>query len=1180
MHLFRFQHIVPGSPEVPPSTHHHKRFSITLLVFLLHLTLSVSGNAQKYLGSIAGEVTDQAGAKVARAKVVAKDVSNNFVSETTTTQAGIYSFGSVNPGSYRITISASGFSDTESTVLVTAGQDVIKDFHLGVAGASQTVNVNSQRGNPLLDPTSAELGDTLDAQEVSDIPNIGRNPYDLSLLSAGVRTNEYTTAKASVYVNQFNTPSGTFNGVNAPGASLGARQTLNGLPNDPTERTLGVSDNTGFSPTPESVEEVKTQTSIFDAEYGHGPGSVVNTVVKGGSDNLHGALYYIFQNTYLNANTYERVPNQNSPNPNVATPRGNDQLSQPGFVLTGPAIVPHFYNGHDKTYFMVAYERYMQHNPQPYTARVPTAAERTGDFSDLCSVFNAAGVCISGVQIYDPLTKDASNNRTPFAYNKIPASKINAAGAAIMSYFPLPNASQTATVNFAAQNTQYHQTGPAFVMRIDHNVSPKNKLNGIYFWSVLTQQRPTDSFPKDVSNLGSRVVRKSVGGVIDDTHIFSSTMILDNRFGVINHPFSQIYPHASDFDLSQVGMNGANLPYRSFPGIGMTDNYAELATGSASQQSNTTVGDLAATLTKVVGTHSLRIGFEGNVLRFNAQIPFSGVGPFSFDRRFTQKNSVNTTVGADVNSGNPMASLLLGYPSSGSYSVNIAWALQQLYIAPYLQDDWRVTPRLTINAGLRWDYESPVTERHNRMNSFFCLSCTNPLQSSVQGLSLKGGLNFVSASDRFPYPRDLNNIQPRLGIAYQLYPNVVFRAGFGTIYFNTFEAPLGQGYSATTAYTATIDGSVPVNSLSNPFPTINMPVGNSQGLATFLGQSVTFSDPDRVQPKSNQYAVSIQTQLPGNSVLQIAYVGNRTSKLEVSHNINVLPARYYDQGAAGNTYLTSTVPNPMAGQIANSSLNSPTIQRSQLLLQYPEFGSVTDQDASIGSSNYNGLQVTATKPMSHGLSLHGNFTWSKGMTRTAFLNAYNTTHLDHEPDPYAAVVGNIVGTYELPALASQQRYARAAFGGWKLNVIYRQQNGQQIGYPSSVTVLRNPAVVAHRTYQHYFNTCYLDTAGVQHNCSNDSAPAFQQRLPYTTQVNSLYMPMRTLVHSRWDVSTFKAFSITEKINFEVRGEFFNVMNTANFGTPNVTIGNAAFGQVTLTQVNDPRLGQLTARINW
>jgi Carboxypeptidase regulatory-like domain/TonB dependent receptor len=1157
-----------------------KRARALVFVFLFHLLLSVPGHAQKYLGSISGEVTDPSGAKVPGAKVTATDLSNSFVSETTTTSAGVYSFGSVNPGSYAVSVSRAGFSVSESKVLVTAGQEVHSDFHLSVAGTSQSVQINTQGINPLWDTGSANLGDTLNAQEVSDTPNFGRNPYELALLSAGASSTTFTTTKVSVYVNQSGAPSASFNGVTGPGASFGARMTLNGLPDDPTERTLGASDYTGFAPTPESVEEVKTQTSIFDAEYGHGPGSVVNTVVKGGSNKPHGALYYVFQNTYLNANTYERVPNQYNTNPSVATPRANDQLSQSGFVFDGPVVIPHLYDGHDKTYFMVAYEWFLTHNPQPYSAVVPTAAERTGDFSDLCAAFNAAGVCTSGVQIYDPLTKDTQNNRTPFAYNKIPSGRINGAGAAIMSYFPLPNASQGAAVNFIAGDTSYRQHTPDLVIRIDHNLTPKDKINGVYFWTVLTQQRPQDSFPKEVSNLGSKVLRKSVGGVVDETHIFSNSTILDTRFGIINHPFSQIYPLASNFDLSQISMNGANLPYQSFPGIGMTDSYAELATGAASQLSNTTVGDLSGTLTKIIRTHSLRVGFEGNVMRFNAEIPFSGVGPFSFNREFTQKNSINVAVGSDANSGNPMASLLLGYPSSGSYAINIAWALQQLYMAPFVQDDWRITPKLTANLGLRWDYEAPSTERYNRLNTDFCATCVNPLQSSVSGLTLKGGLNFASASNRYPYPRDLKTVEPRLGVAYLIHPNVVFRGGFGTIYNNTFEAPLGQGFSATTSYIATIDGSVPVTSLSNPFPSINMPSGSSLGLSTQLGQNVSFNDPNRSQPRSMQYSTSVQIQIPGNAVLQVAYVGTRNTSQPVSHNINAVPAQYYDQGAAGNTFLTTTVANPMAGQIPNSSLNSAKIAQSLLLLPYPEFGTITDQNASIGHSNYNGLQITASKPLSHGLSLHGNFTWAKTMLHTSFRNPYEMTHLASDQDPYATLVGNIVGTYQLPLLASQHRAERLVLGGWKMNVVYRQQNGNLIGFPSGVTVLSDPTKIKNRSYEHSFNTCYLDTAGAEHDCSNDTAPAFQLRLPYTSQVNSLYMHLRTIVHPRWDFSMFKTFEIREKINFEIRGEFFNIMNSANFGAPNVTPSSAAFGQVTLTQANDPRLGQLTARINF
>ena len=1146
------------------------------------LSLPAHSEAQRYLGSISGELSDPSGAKIAGAQVSATEASTRFVTKTVSEANGSYSLPSLQPGTYLVTVTALGFrAETRTDIVMTAGQAVAIDFDMVVGGAEQSVLVSADTA--LLDTTSANLSTTLSTKEVTDLPNIGRNPFVLATLAAGVETTAYTESKASNFTNPF---SGTAVQIVADGNSGHNRLTLDGIPDDPAERFSGAS-YTGFVPSPEAVQEVKVQTAIFDAQYGHGNGTITNTVVRTGTNRLHGAAYYVFQNTYLNANDYERVPNQDLTN-SLATPRGNDQLSQTGFVVDGPVLLPKLYDGRDKTFFMVAFERYHSHASLPYSTHVPTAAERTGDFSDLCSDF-IDGVCASGAgeQLYDPLTADANGNRTPFLNNNI-ASRINTAGADLINYFPMPNTSQGNT-NYVSGQTSYPSSYPSFIVRIDQAIRQSDKLNGIYFKSGLTQTYPLQGFPKAIgpSGYGYSVYRRNQGGSLDDVHVFSSTLVLDARIGLLYHPFGLVYPGNADFDLNSIGISPAGLSYESFPGVIDTDtstttadaDYSSLAAGAGGQVSENTTGSAAATLTKTLGRHSFRFGFDGNLIRYNVQNPQSGFGVFDFSRQFTQQNSLTTNVGSDANSGNPYAALLLGYPTLGTYSNQIAFALQQVYIAPYAQDDWRFSDKLTLNLGVRWDYESPFTERYNRMNSSFCLTCMNPLQASVSGLPLNGGLEFVSSSDRFEYSRDLNNFQPRLGAAYQLSSRAVLRAGFGIIYLNTLETPLAQGFSASTSYVATVDGTHPANAISNPFPTgITAPSGSSLGLSTELGQNVSFVDPNHVQPKSTQYSLSSQTQLPGNIVLQIAYLGSRPTRLEVNHNINVLPAQYYNLGAAEVSYLNASVANPLAGTLPNSSLNAATIQRQYLLLPYPEFGSVTEEYSSIGSAPYNSLQVTVSKPIAHGLSLQGNFTWSKTMDHLAYLNAFDT-RLESYQDPAPTLVGNIFAVYQFTKLADKPSYLRLALGGWEANAVVRAENGSLISAPANVTILRDPRL-NDPTYGRYFNNCYLDITGAEHDCTSGSTPAFQQRLAYTTQYNSNYLDVREQVKPLVDFSVFKQFAIHEGSSFEIRGEFFNVLNTPIFGAPGTTIGASTFGAVTQTQVNDPRIGQLTARINF
>lgn len=1098
-----------------------------------------------------------------------------------------------------MTVTAASFkTENRQDVVLTAGQVQVIDFALTSGAVNETVDVTAT--NTLLDAGSANIATTLSAKEVTDLPNVGRNPFVLATLAAGVTTGAYMQSKSSQFTQPF---SGVSVQITSDGNGGHNRLTLDGIPDDPAERFSGAS-YTGFVPSPEAVQEVKVQTSIFDAQIGHGNGTVTNTVIRTGNNKIHGAAYYAFQNTYLNANTYEKVPNQNGAlNPASPTHRNNDQLSQTGLVIDGPVRIPFLYDGRDKTFFMFAFERFASHTAVNYSTRTPSAAERAGDFSALCTGgFNGAGQCLAGVQLYDPLSPvDASGNRTVFFANNNIASRINAAGAALLSYTPLPNvtgAAITSSANYISTQTSYPSTYPSFIGRIDHAFGSKNKLNAIMFRSGLTQKYPLQGFPKGIgpTGYGYSVYRNNRGGSLDDVHQFSSSMVLDSRFGLIFHPFGLTYPGNSGFDLGSVNITNNALPYSTFPGFTTSDSYVGLAPGAAGQISEDTTGSLEEILTKTFGTHTIRFGFEGNLIRYNVQNPQSGFGAFAFDRRFTQKNSVSTSVGADANSGDPIASLLLGDFSSATYNNSAAYALQQIYAAPFIQDDWRVNSKLTLNLGVRWDYESPFTERYNKQVSNFCTTCASPLQASVVGLTLNGGLQYTSSANRFPYPRDLNNWQPRLGAAYQATPTTVARAGFGIIYFNTLETPLGTGFSQTTSYN-NYTTSAPTNTLSSPFPSgVSAPSGSSLGLSTALGQSISFVDPNHVQPKSAQYSLSVQQQFPGSLALQVAYVGSRPTHLEVNHNINVLPQSVYNQGSAEVTFLNAAVANPMAGKFTGTTtLNNSTIARNLLLLPYPEFGSVTEQYSSIGSAPYNSLQVQVTRPMRRHFSLQGNFTWSKTMLRNGFYGSttssdnysYASGKLYSVQDPNPTLVGNIFGTLQLPKFAARPYAERLFLGGWQLNSVVRAQNGNLISAPSSVDVIGDPRQ-ANPTYGRYMNTCYQNAGGANVPSTSSGPacdslspiPAYRQRLSYTAQNNSNNLNIRQRIHPLMDASLFKVFALHEGVSFELRGEFFNVLNTPNFSGPNTSIGNSAFGTVTLTQANDARIGQLTGRINF
>jgi hypothetical protein len=416
------------------------------------------------------------------------------------------------------------------------------------------------------------------------------------------------------------------------------------------------------------------------------------------------------------------------------------------------------------------------------------------------------------------------------------------------------------------------------------------------------------------------------------------------------------------------------------------------------------------------------------------------------------------------------------------------------------------------------------------------------------------------------------------------------RAGFGIMFFNTLETPYSSGFSQSTSYTYAANAAVngaSINTMTNPFPTgITEPTGNTLGLKTSLGQNVNFNDPRHVQPRTADYTLNLQQQFPGNVALQVSYVGARPTRLDVSHNINFLPARYYNKGSAEVAYLNAKVANPMAGLIPNNTtLNSATIQQYLLLLPYPEFGSVTENYSSIGTSPYNALQVQVAKPMGHHFNLQGNFTWDKVMVHTAYLNAFDTK-LESVQDGNSTLLANIFGSLQLPKFAAKT-WMRESIGGWQFNAVFRAVNGGLISAPSNVNII-GPVQQANPTYARYFNTCYENASGTLVKSTTSApacdslspVPAYQQRLSYTSQNNSNVIGVRTRVHPLADASLFKRFNFGEGRSFEIRGEFFNVLNTPNFGGPGTSVGSSTFGVVTLTQANDPRFGQLTGRLNF
>jgi hypothetical protein len=1145
-----------------------------LLAVAASLLLLPFAFGQEYRGTITGSVTDPSGAAVPKAEVETRNVDTSAIAKASTNDAGVYSIPFLLPGTYTVTATVSGFKKAvHQDVEVHAGDKIQMDLKLEVGNVSDSVTITAEA--ELLRTATASMGQTINTSETRDLPVMGRNTYMLADLATGMYTALSTTSQASGFGRPYDGASAQ---MSSEGIGSQYQIMLNGIPNAPEERASAAI-YVGFVPSPDAVEEVTVQTHTYDAQYGHSSGTVVNAVMKGGTNGLHGSLYEFFRNDKLNANSFAGNAARN--------PRGVMRWNQPGFVVDGPVRIPKIYNGTDKTFFMLNMEWIRNASPLPYTASYPTQAERTGDFS---SLVNASG---QPVLIYDPFTTTLVNGqylRQPFENNIIPTNRINKIGQALINEYPLPNLPGTPggfsnyVVSPNSQQDKYHSVSS----RVDHQINEKNRLTMMGFSNVRHQLFPTYGWANPAASPGYLHFRNNHGGSVDWTNTISPHTVVDVKYGFIFHPF-QVGLYGDNYDITKLGFSQSFIsqaPHVNYPGLNISGGYsgtignAGTGTPTTSQYTTTLDHSLSGTVNKTFGKHSLKFGGEMYVMKANNNTPVSSINPFSFSAGFTQQNAQTGSATA----GNPFASLLLGWPSGGGVSATIASAFQQIYEGVFIQDDWRITSRLTLNLGLRWEYESPMSERYNRQNAGFDFNATNPLQSQVTGLTLKGGLLFTDNNHRLPFVRDLNNWGPRFGASYRLGNNTVLRGGFGTNYSVTFQTGGNTGFSANTGYVGSNDaGITPANGLSNPFPGgILSPTGSSLGLGTQLGQGFTFADPSRTIPKVYNYSFAIQHQFPGQTLVEVAFAGNYATQLPVTKAINFLPRSFYALPGQAipvpSATLVGQVPNPLAGKLPGSSLNNPTIAYQSLQVPYPEFTGISESTHPIGKSLYNSMQVSVEKRMHAGLQGRVSFTWNKIMQETNYLNDQDEwSQLARVQAGEPSKVLTISMTYNVPLFANRKGFLHNVLGGWETSGILRYINGSLVGAPGSVFSTGVNPKVDDPTYQHWFNTCTLNTVGVRQNCVDANQPvAFMQTPLYTLRTLSGVLPgIRTEVPTTMDLSLFKTFQIHERAKMQFRANAYNLANTPIFGGPNTTSGVIGIGQV-----NDPRIVELALKLNF
>jgi hypothetical protein len=1105
-------------------------------------------------GSITGNLTDAQGGALPGVTVSAVNLGTNVTTTGVTNASGVYLLTPVTTGRYRISFTLSGFNTSTREIEARAGDRLRLDVSLNVGGVAEQVSVVAE--TPLLETTTATRSQVIDQTLVENLPSSGRNPFTLSHTVPGVVGESGN--RQSIQLRPFD--NGGMDAISINGGVVRSNAfTLDGAPN--TSREGGTSGSLAFVPSPDAVQEVRVATSTYDAQFGRTGGGTIAVTIRSGTNDYHGTAYYIHRGSNLNSNLYENIQR--------GIPKAEIFHYNPGGTFGGPIK-------RDKTFFFYSFEGLKSGLPAGGAQRTPTELERRGDFSQ------------SGAIVYDVMNR-VNGVPQPFPGNIIPQDRLDPVAMNLLQYMPMPNSDPDAAGNnffFPAGNSRF-DTYTSGILRVDHNFNTNHRVFARYAHNGRRETRAYNG-REPVARTGGYHHRWNNVLSVDLTSTLTPTTVSTFRTGWTRHRRldNSTAEDIGGFDSSTLGYPSsflAGLPDRFVP-VSVTD-YGGAQLGQGGGQDG--VADdfyIQQTFTQIRGRHQLKAGVEYRTAYSLVENPYQGAtyGTFNHTRQFTslRSNVANLTV---ADGGNAFASFLLGYTASGSVTRSDPFNWRNSYLATFFQDDWRLTSRLTVNLGLRWDYEIPTTERDDRVNGGFdsaalalvCPACP------ASGLpeQLYGGLTFASGAI---YDSDLNNFGPRAGFTFQLTPETVVRGGYG-LTFLPADTDRGTvtGFSRQTPYVASLNsGLTPANRLSNPYPDgILQPVGAEGGAATALGTSINYHNRGREIPEFHQYSIGVQRQLPWRSVLDVSLVGSATRKRPVSVPVNDLSP---EQLALGDAYLNQLVPNPFVGLMPDGgALNTgATVQRRQLLRPYPQFGAMNEQLLPRGTADYVGLQVSWEKRLSEGIHMLIGYTGSRSTEALAPLNQgeslYEQLTSTHRPH-----VLRVSGGWTVPSFDERGWFMRNILGDWQLNAVIFLRSGVPVGMPANVDLIGDPTV-DNPTTARWFNTCTLTTAGVRQNCASDSEePAFQIRAENALDTTGDRLEGVMLDDPFYvDFSFFKNIPISQRVNFQLRVEMFNATDVVQWGAPNTNVTNAAFGSITENQANDPRSIQIQFRASF
>ncbi len=1172
-----------------------KRFCVFLTRILgaaiLLLGVSVAALAQAAQAELTGDVRDGSDAGVANAAVTVTQTETGDVTKTTSGKDGVYTVTNLRPGLYTVTVEAPSFRRfVQEGVRLTTGERIRLDVALTVGGVNEEVKVTADAS--LLRTETSSLGQIIPNRRIVDLPLNGRNFFTLITLAPGVAAPPPTTAGPS------------FPRLN------GGRPRVNEFLYDGVSALQPEPGQVAFSPVIDAIQEFKVETNSPPAEFGRFNGGVINLTTKSGTNELHGTVFEFLRNEALNARNL--FAPATAANPKKPVFRRN----QYGFAVGGPVVK-------DRTFFFGDFQGMRQLIGRVAISNVPTLAQRNGDFSaNLGAPLFLQTTTTGGVTTVSATTTDTGvpinvlalapdgtiqtiqarvgqlfrpGDKLAYLGNKIPTGDFDAVARKLLDRYPLPTSAGAAN-NFrrvANEGTDQDQ----FDIRLDHRFSDNDQTFGRFSF-FNEDATPVTPLPDGSGNItqGALGFQKSRGyqAVGNYLHVFSQRIINELRVGYTRRSIDRRAslldsPPSQSLGLPGIPQNAAfenELPTFTIAGLQQLGPSANTNTFF-----NTDVIQLYDSVGWRHARHSMKFGADFRLQRLNVLQPPSPTGIFNFTAPFTNSRGTANTIGAQPGNattgsvlsgqtGNALASFLLGQVS------NFSIDLQQDVIHPrarilefFAQDDFKVTPRLTVNAGLRYTLNFPSTETDNQ-GAIFNLE--------TQQLEYLGQNGFPETA------RELHklNFGPRLGIAYRLTDRTVLRSGYGIVWQEqagiTTPFTIPQFPFIQTVTQRSLDGVTPAFVLSAGPNAQPIPLTPDAG----LGQGVFSVDRDLGSGYAQQWNLAIQREILGNLVAEVAYAGSKITHVGIpDSNINQLTA---EQLAQGNSLLQQ-VPNPFFGQIPrSSSLGDPTIPRAQLLKPFPRFTAVSLYRNNVGNTSYHGLQAKLEKRLSQGLAFLISYTRSKliddaGQVFDASIQTgpvgnfpvADSFNRSLERDVSTGDITNVFVTsftYDLPfgkgRWLNLPGIADKLFGGWSVNGTILLQSGLPIAVTQITNfnafagfgtqrpnILRSPNLPAdQRTIGRWFDTSAFAVA------------------PQFTLGNASRNPVRGPGYRTADIAFIKRTYFGEVRNFEFRTEIFNLTNTPPLGNPNGVLGNAAFG--TITSAGDPRVIQFGLKLNF